>query len=368
MTDALPNYPRRREKLLRELRVRRAKNLLVTCPYNVTYLTGFKGEDSFLWVSDDCTFLLSDSRYDEQIREECPDLMLVLRASNVPIIDAAAQEIRAHHWESVWVESLSTSLAQWERLKELMPAESLCSLQGVVEKLREKKDVVELSAIERAIDMAERSFLSVRAMMHGEQSEKDIANEIEFGIRRLGGAGAAFKTIVGVGPRAALPHGRPSHARLNESSFVLIDWGAKEDQYLSDLTRVLATGKVPNKLEKIYLVVLEAQLAAIAAIRPGVLMSEVDAVARGVIERAGYGKRFTHGLGHSFGLQIHETVRLAKGQDRPLETDMVVTVEPGIYIPEFGGVRIEDDILVTKSGNRVLSTLPKDWDWCRGKG
>ena len=146
---------------------------------------------------------------------------------------------------------------------------------------------------------------------------------------------------------------------------MLIDWGAKENLYLSDLTRVVITGKVNSKLEKIYRTVLEAQLAAIAAIRPGVMMSEIDAIARCVIDRAGFGKKFTHGLGHSFGLQIHETIRLARGQDRPLETDMVLTVEPGIYLPGFGGVRIEDDILVTKTGHRVLSSLPKDWDAVR---
>ncbi|MFN7732636.1 MAG: aminopeptidase P family protein [Pirellula sp.] len=367
MNVGLPDFARRRERLLRELRARKAKNLLVTCPYNVTYLTGFKGEDSFLFISGDTTFLLSDGRYDEQIRDECPDLPLVLRPSNMPIIDAAARELQLHGLSTVWVESLSTSLAQWERLTELMPSGSLATLRGVVERLREKKDAYELAAIERAIGMAERSFQSVRAMLHADQTELDVSHDIESGIRRLGGSGAAFKTIVGVGPRSALPHGRPTAMRMAESSFVLVDWGAKEEQYLSDLTRVVVTGRAPAKLEKIYRVVLEAQQAAIQAIRPGVLMSEIDATARGVIHRAGYGNCFTHGLGHSFGLQIHETVRLAAGQDRPLEVDMVLTVEPGIYIPGFGGVRIEDDILVTKGGHRVLSTLGKDWDWARGQ-
>lgn len=368
MTETTPDYERRRERLLRELKDRKAKNLLVTCPHNVTYLTGFTGEDSFLFVSDACTFLISDGRYDEQIRDECPDLPMVLRPSSMPIIDAAAKEMQLHGFGTVWIESITTSLAQWERLHELMPAGSWVSLRGAVERLREKKDAIELAAIERAIGMAERSFLSVRALLHEYQTEQDIANDLEMSIRRLGGAGAAFKTIVGVGPRSALPHGRPTQVRVGESEFVLIDWGAKENLYLSDLTRVLVRGKVAAKLEKMYRTVLEAQLAAIDAIAPGVLMSHVDAVARGVIERAGFGKRFTHGLGHSFGLQIHETVRLAKGQDRPLEPDMVLTVEPGVYIPDFGGVRIEDDILVTKSGHRVLSSLPKDWDWCRSAG
>lgn len=363
--EATPDFERRRERLFRELRERKVGNLLVTCPYNVTYLTGFTGEDSFLFVSEDCTYLISDSRYDEQIGEECPDLELVLRPNTMPIIEAAAKEFRQRATAPVWVESMTTSLAQWEKLVELMPANACVTSRGAVEKLREKKDAIELAAIERAIEYAQRSFVATCALMHEDQTEKNVADELEIGIRRQGGAGAAFKTIVGVGPRAALPHGRPSGMKLGEAGFVLIDWGAKENLYLSDLTRVVITGKVTSKLEKIYRTVLEAQLAAIAAIRPGVMMSEIDAIARCVIDRAGFGKKFTHGLGHSFGLQIHETIRLARGQDRPLETDMVLTVEPGIYLPGFGGVRIEDDILVTKTGHRVLSSLPKDWDAVR---
>jgi Xaa-Pro aminopeptidase len=142
----------------------------------------------------------------------------------------------------------------------------------------------------------------------------------------------------------------------------LIDWGAKKNGYLSDLTRVVFTERAPAKLEKMYRAVLQAQMDAIEAIGPGVLMSQIDAVARRTLEKAGLEKRFTHGLGHSFGLEIHESVRLGKGQDRPLEAGMVVTVEPGVYFPGFGGVRIEDDVLVTDSGNQVLTSLAKQWD------
>jgi Xaa-Pro aminopeptidase len=341
------------------------ENLLVTSPHNVTYLTGFTGEDSFLFVTQDSDFLLSDARYDQQIGEECPGLELVLRPSNMPIIDAAAKELSSRACRRVWVEALTTTLAQWERLNELMRNTELQSSRGLIERLRERKDAAELAAIERAIDMAQRSFTAVKSMLHPEQTEKQVADALEQHIRQLGGAGAAFKTIVGVGPRAALPHGRPSAIKLGASGFVLIDWGANENLYLSDLTRIVITGRVSPKLEKIYRVVLDAQLTAIEAIKPGVLMSDVDAAARRVIDGAGFGKKFTHGLGHSFGLQIHETVRLARGQDRPLEPDMVVTVEPGIYLPDFGGVRIEDDVLVTKQGHRVLSSLPKSWEECK---
>lgn len=359
------DFEKRRDRLRGELRRQGQENLLITCPFNVTYLTGFTGEDSYLFVGKDSEFLLSDARYSQQIGEECPTLELVLRPSNMQLIDTTAKEIVSRSIRRVWVESLTTSLAQWERMCEAIPTANLLSSRGVVERLRERKDAVELAAIERAIDLAQRAFAATKSLLEPDQTEKQVADELEHNIRKLGGAGVAFKTIVGVGPRSALPHGRPSSLKVGTSGFVLVDWGAKENLYLSDLTRIIVTGRVSPKLEKIYRVVLDAQLAAIRMIRPGVLMSEVDAAARNVIESAGFGKKFTHGLGHSFGLQIHESIRLARGQDRPLEPDMVITVEPGIYLPGFGGVRIEDDVLVTKDGHRVLSNLPKSWEDCR---
>jgi Xaa-Pro aminopeptidase len=352
----------RQQKLFRALKELKINHFLVTCPHNVAYLTGFKGEDSYLFVSHDSLTIWSDARYEEQIREECPELALELRGPTETLIDAFARFANKNLRQSLHVEPTSTSFAQWSRLSEIALATTLVPCAGVVERLRERKDASEIQAIERAIDIAQRAFLATVAMMTPDTTEKNVADSIESNIRHLGGAGTAFKPIVGVGSRAALPHGRPSSKRLNEDSFVLIDWGAKEDMYLSDITRIVVTDNPSAKLRKVYQVVLDAQRAAINAIRPGVLMSEVDSIARKVIEQAGFGKKFTHSLGHGFGLQIHETVRLAQNQDRPLEPDMIVTVEPGIYLPGVLGVRIEDDVLVTKTGNRVLTSLPKEWD------
>jgi Xaa-Pro aminopeptidase len=352
----------RQQKLFRQLKDQKIQNFLITCPFNVSYLTGFKGEDSYLFVRGDSLTIWSDQRYEEQIREECPELALELRGPTESLIDVFGRYAKKQGFASIHVESASTSLAQWLKLTEAVGSNILAPCSGIVERLRERKDATELQAIERAIDYAQRAFVSAVAMMTPESTEKNIADAIEANVRALGGVGTAFKTIVGVGPRAALPHGRPSRKSVNEDSFVLIDWGAKEESYLSDITRVVITGQPTAKLRKVYQTVLDAQTAAINAIRPGILMSEVDAVARNVIEQAGFGKKFTHSLGHSFGLQIHETIRLARGQDRALEPDMVVTVEPGIYLPGLLGVRIEDDVLVTKSGCRVLTSLPKEWD------
>ena len=357
-----PDYSKRCDRLFGQLREQKLPNLLVTSHHNVTYLTGFTGEDAFLFAQDGAVTILSDARYEEQLQQECPDLPVFIRNATTSMIEASATWLASNLVSSVCVESQSMTLAQWETLKEKTKGASLSSCSGIVERLRERKDAFEIESIERAISIAERAFVSVQAMMTEGMTEKAVADELEYSIRKLGGSGSAFKTIVGVGARAALPHGRPSYQRMEEAPFVLIDWGAKENLYLSDLTRVIITGKTNSKFQKIYQTVLNAQEAAIRAIRPGAKMSDIDAIARTIIEQAGFGKRFTHSLGHSFGLQIHETIRLAKGQDRLLEPDMVVTVEPGIYIPGVAGVRIEDDVLVTKSGNRVLSSLPKQWE------
>ena len=363
----LPDYSKRRDRLLRGLRSQGAKNLLITSPYNVSYLTGFTGEDSFLWITPKEVVLLSDARYEEQIQSEVKDVELLIRAPSTTIIDAAANALAVRDQAEIWVEAASTSVAQWERLGSRLPNKALASCSGAVERLREIKDAYELNAIQDSIRIAERAFKATTELLEPEMSEKQIADELEFAMRRLGAESAAFKIIVGVGERSALPHGRPSNKPLRDSSFVLIDWGAKKNGYLSDLTRIVLTdkpraNKPSAKLEKMYRAVLQAQMDAIAAIKPGVLMSQIDAVARKALEKAGLEKRFTHGLGHSFGLEIHESVRLGKGQERPLEAGMVVTVEPGVYIPGFGGVRIEDDVLVTDSGNQVLTSLAKQWD------
>lgn len=362
-----PDYGKRRDRALRELKSRGAKNLLVTSPHNVSYLTGFTGEDSFLWLSNKETVLLSDGRYEEQIQSEVQeDIALWIRPPSTAIIDAAAQVLNQRQESEIWVEGATTSVAQWERLKDQLPTKNLASCSGAIERLREIKDAYELSLIEDSIQIAQKAFRSTTALLHGGMSEKQIADDLEFAMRKLGAESAAFKTIVGVGPRSALPHGRPSEKLLADSSFVLIDWGAKKNAYMSDLTRVVVTEKPSSRLEKMYRAVLAAQKAAIDAIRPGAIMGDVDIAARKALDAAGLEKRFAHGLGHSFGLEIHETVRLGKGQPHPLEVGMVLTVEPGVYIPGFGGVRIEDDVLVTEDGNRVLTNLPKEWEMVTG--
>jgi Xaa-Pro aminopeptidase len=262
------------------------------------------------------------------------------------------------------VEATSMTLSTRDRLASLLPHVVLAATSGLVEQQREIKDKEEVDEIREAVRLAEQAFGVIRAGLRPEQTEREIAFELEHQIRRFGGAGCGFAPIVAVGARAALPHAVPTQRQVGSGDLLLVDWGATARLYRSDLTRVLVTGRISPKLERIYGVVLRAQEQAIASIRPGVLMSDVDATARNVIAKAGYGKQFGHGLGHGFGLEIHEAPRLAAHQDRPLKAGMVVTVEPGIYFPQWGGVRIEDDVLVTRDGHEVLSSLPKELDRC----
>ena len=357
-----PDFSKRRERALRAIRSVGARNLLITSPHNVRYLTGFTGEDSFLYLASHEAILMSDGRYQEQIESEVRGVDVLIRQPSESIVDAAAKALSRRADREFWVEGSTTSIAQWERLETLMPSKSLAVCSGVIERLREIKDAYELSLIQESIGIAQRAFQATSLMLEPQMTEKQIADDLEFAMRKMGAESAAFKIIVGVGPRSALPHGQPSNKLLGESSFVLIDWGAKKNAYMSDITRVCIFGKPSARLEKMYRAVLDAQLAAIREIRPGAIMGQIDAAARKSLERAGLEKRFTHGLGHSFGLEIHESVRLGKGQLRPLEKGMVLTVEPGVYIPGFGGVRIEDDILVTEDGCEILTDLPKTWE------
>ena len=242
---------------------------------------------------------------------------------------------------------------------------------GLVEELRVIKDKQEIDEIRLAARYAERGFAILRATLRPERTEKEVAADLEYQMRLLGAQAAASRRLLpwGRGRRYRTP-GRPTRKSAMRD-FVLVDWGATARHYKSDLTRVLVTAKISPKLERVYNVVLKAQELAIAAIKPGLTGREVDAVARGVIADAGFGRHFGHGLGHGLGLDIHEAPRLAAAAEQVLKPGMVVTVEPGIYLPGWGGVRIEDDILVTKTGCEVLTDVPKkleEWSSHSGKG
>ncbi len=336
--------------------------LLITNETNVTYLTGFTGDSSYLLVTRRELLLVSDSRYTTQLSEECPGLKVHIRPPGETITAAAVKLIKQQKVGAVGVEADSLSVSGLDKLSEGLPKVEFRSTSGMVEGLRIIKDREEIAATRRAVSLAERVFAVLRATLRPEQTEREVANELEYQLRKMGAKGCAFPPIVAVGDRAALPHAQPTDRKIGSAPAVLVDWGADEGLYKSDLTRVLFTAKIPPKLQKVYGVVLTAQQRAIEAIRPGAVCSEVDAVARGVIESAGFGRYFGHGLGHGVGLNIHESPRLGPGQALPLQPGMIITVEPGIYLPNQLGVRIEDDVLVTRDGCEVLTSVVKNMD------
>ena len=356
----------RRKRLRRLVKKSGAEAMFVTSFTNVTYLTGFTGDDSYLLVTRDGEILITDFRYVIQLQEQCPGLELEVRktGAGTSILDSVANVVRSAKVAELAFEADVMTVSAHARLSDKLPKTRLIPTSGLVEQLREIKDREEIQAIRRAVQIAEKAFRVVRASLRPELTEKQIADELDHQVRLFGGGGLSFEPIVAVGPRAALPHGQPTAKPVSDSDLLLVDWGAFSGLYLSDLTRVLVTGRISPKLERVYGVVLRAQQRAIAAIKPGVRMDVVDGAARSYIAKAGFGKHFGHGLGHGIGLEIHESPRIAKTSKRLLKPGMVVTVEPGIYLQGWGGVRIEDDVLVTRTGHEVLSSVGKQLEDC----
>lgn len=349
----------RRDRLRRALRKPNADAILITDFTNVTYLTGFTGDDSYLLVLREGQILISDGRYTTQLAEECPGLDLFIRRPGVTMFQAIKRVLGSTRVRRLAIEADAMSVALRDRIAADSPRVEIAPTSGLVERLRRIKDKEEIARIRQAVWYAEKGFAVLRAALRPDKTEKQVADELEYQLRLFGARGCAFPTIVAAGPRAALPHATATHQPIGSSDFVLVDWGASEGLYVSDLTRVLVTGRISPKLERVYGVVLKAQRKAIAAVRPGVTTNEVDRVAREVIAEAGFRRYFGHGLGHGLGLRVHEAPRLAPDCRVPLRPGMVITVEPGIYLPGWGGIRIEDDVLVTRTGHEVLTQVPK---------
>ncbi len=336
---------------------------------NIRYLTGFTGSAGSLIVLGDRSILVSDSRYEIQIGDECRgaiadgSIEVAICPADIERNEFAISQLNSTGATSIGYEHATISKSMFDYLAEKCDREPVRT-DGWVEEARSIKNESEISAIRKSIDVNQRAYTSMLGQISGETTEREFAHNLEHSMRSLGASGVSFEPIVGVGPRAALPHGTPSDVQLGSDAFVLVDWGAKVDGYCSDLTRIFVIDHIPPKLREIYEIVLSAHSTAIRTIRPGVSVREVDAAARSVIESSGYGDYFGHGTGHSFGLEIHETPFLSPTREGILKENMVVTIEPGIYIPDSVGVRIEDDVLVTGDGYEILSNLPRELDEC----
>jgi len=351
------------DRLRKNLRDENLDALLVSKSSNVSYLTDFSGDSSYLVVGRRQTILVSDGRFTEQIREECPGIEAhIRRTTGVKMSAAVAKVCRSLKIGRLGIDAGAMTVAEAAEMRGAMAKIEIMETSGLVESLRATKDSDELRLIRDAIRMAETAFTAFRSTLHTGESEKQVADRLEMLVRQSGAEQGSFDAIVAVGPHGAQGHAKPDGRPLVEGQPIVVDWGAAGRFYKSDLTRVLAIRTIPAKLEAVYKVVLKAQERAIQKIRPGIKGQEVDAEARATIEKSGFGRFFAHSTGHGIGLEVHEAPALRPNSDTILQPGMVVTVEPGIYIRGWGGVRIEDDVLVTRTGHEVLSTLPKDLD------
>ncbi len=340
-----------RERLLRE----EVEAFLVSKLENVRYLSGFTGSSACVLVTPGDLYFVTDPRYEEQAASQVPPAFqkVILKPG-----ERLSALVKGKGWSTLAVED-SMSLGQYQALKKGLDGGEIRVWRGVIEEQRRVKTPEEVEEIGRAVALAQEAFHKVRGMLKPGVSERDLALELEFVMRRQGAQGVAFPFIVASGPRSAMPHGDASHKVLEDGDLVILDFGARWRGYHSDMTRTFKLGPWRAWEKEVYTVVLEAQEAAMAAIRPGVEAKEVDGVARRIIEEAGYGDYFGHGLGHGVGLEIHEAPTLAPTSEDVLEVGMVFTVEPGIYLPGKGGVRIEDMVFLGPRGPEVLTSLPK---------
>jgi len=332
--------------------------LLVTSPVNVRYLSGFSGEDSWLLIAHGSRTLITDSRFAEEAGRSCRDWRLHLRKGS--IAEEAGDIIKALDTPAA-AEARHLPLAVFEKIAaRLSRRRDLVPTEGIVENLRLVKDAAEAAAVAESARAAVRAFRRAMAETARDASENELAAALEYYMRLEGAEAAAFPTIVAREPNSSLPHARPSSDRLCDAPTFLVDWGARLAGYNSDLTRLVARGKVTPRISGVWKVLKRARKAALALIKPRVKTAAVDAAARGVIADAGYGEFFGHGLGHGVGLEVHEGPVLSPRSTGRLRAGMVVSVEPGIYLPGEGGARLEDMVLVTARGARILTHLSRD--------
>ncbi len=332
--------------------------LLVTEINHVRYLSGFSGSNGMVILAPPKAYFLTDFRYLVQAQKEVKDCQVIIAdrelTSELPRLPVFSKKIR------VGVEAAFVSLKLHEQLKELLPKADFKPTENLIESLTVAKDSEEIRKIRKAVRIADQAFSETLKYVKPGIKEKDIALELEYSMRSHGADAGAFDFIVASGQRSSMPHGRASNKKLRKGDFVTLDFGAVYQGYASDVTRTVVLGRATARQKKIYGIVLTAQKKACKAARPGLACSRLDGVAREIIMKDGYGDNFGHGLGHGIGMIVHDRPTLNPRSTDILREGMVVTIEPGIYIPNWGGVRIEDDVLITASGGQILSKSPKD--------
>ncbi len=349
----------RRAALRDRLGAEKLQAILVTSTVNVRYLTGFTGSNSLLLLTADEERLFTDPRYTTQSAEEASCEITIVKKG--PLLGEAIARIKKAKIRKLGFEKSHISYESHAKLTEELPASvKLTPLDGWVEEARLVKSASEIERIQESVVTNSLAFDRALRRVRPKMTESELAAELDYQQRKLGAEGTAFATIVASGAHSALPHAHPRHEAIGLNRLLLVDMGAQQRGYMSDMTRTVVVGKASRRMRQLYSAVLEAQLAAIDAVRPGVLCAEVDRRARITLRRHGLDKQFIHSTGHGLGLEIHEPPRLGRTEVRTLTPGMVITIEPGVYLPGEGGIRIEDTVLVTETGCDVLTPTPKD--------
>ena len=327
-------------------------------PTNLRYLSGFTGSSAYLLISQQKSWFVTDFRYLEQAAHECPDYEIVRHGREVG--DTLAEICRDNHLYQLGFEADKVPFETWQAWNERVPV-VWRPLQKLIEELRVIKSAEEVAKLRAAAQIAGESLMEILPAIVGRR-ERDAALDLEMAMRRRGAESLGFATIVASGERGALPHGHPTDRIIGPAELVTIDFGSQVDGYKSDETVTVATtGQIAPKLKEIFDLVAEAQRAGIEAAKPGNTSYDVDHAARHIITEAGYGEYFGHGTGHGVGLDVHEEpfAHTSRGRATELKPGMTITVEPGIYIPGLGGVRLEDTLVITETGNEALTMVPK---------
>jgi Xaa-Pro aminopeptidase len=351
-------FERRLQEVRKHLETSGLDALLVSHLPHVRYLTGFSGSNGLCVVTLHKQYFLSDNRYREQSKTEIDGFEIIIASDT--LLKAARKRGMINGKKKIGFESQYLSVSMFENLKKLFPSASFVSKRSVIETISAVKDESEIEAIRRAAAITDKVFGKVLLALKPGVRELDIAAEISYWHQRFGADGDAFESIVASGSRGALPHGRASEKKIRRGEFVTLDFGCTYKGYNSDLTRTVAVGRPTEGGRRIYRTVLEAQCKAIEATRPGVPARHLDSVARRHIRQKGFGKYFSHSLGHGLGIEIHEPLRLSAKSKDVVRVGNVFTIEPGIYIQGFGGVRIEDDVVVRELGCEVITKSPKE--------
>ncbi|MGG1679857.1 M24 family metallopeptidase [Neobacillus sp. NRS-1170] len=331
--------------------------ILITSSYNRRYISNFTGSAGVVLISANKALFITDFRYIEQASKQCDGFEIIKFSGSIP--EEVAQQAKNLGIQKLGIEEDYLTYSSFKVYDKEVEAE-LVPVSGVVEKLRLIKADAEIKILKEAADIADAAFKHILDFIRPGKTELEVSNELEFFMRKAGATSSSFDTIVASGHRSALPHGVASDKVIEKGDMVTLDYGAYYKGYVSDITRTVAVGEPDAKLKEIYNIVLESQLRGMDGIKPGITGKQADALTRDYITEKGYGEYFGHSTGHGIGLEVHEGPGLSSKSDLVLEPGMVVTCEPGIYIPGLGGVRIEDDTLITKDHNEALTHSTKD--------